>query len=823
MKSRYHRRKKDKEFDKGGYTMSADFTGRRQPDIDGHTVALLACVHSFCDDPGTHGGEASYAFCALLVKRTAEATAKALDLFEAELQRIGKEKGRCVVRFHTDVDSSFLGAVERHAIRKGWRVTDTGGYNSQSNSVVERRIGLVKQTARAVLLTATGGVGYLQELWGHSMMFANDCVNRNDWGDREAPHTQLTGDSYQWGDHEHCFGEYVLWGVPKENRTNDLSEPGQQGLWMRADPTSSNAAVVVPIAWDADKDCWRLMPTVVATDYTVVKGVFPLRMCPPPGDDGSKFDSFIDAVYDPLMRWAVGSGQPPDEGEASDSGDSDVFYEVEKILNKKTVKGNNMYLIKWKGYGKRHNSWEPETNLNGELLQSFEAARDSHTALLVAAALEPGFFSDLHFEGVEDVLHDTLCRAYAASLHKQTEAVVHDSRKAVEHLMSKQKVGGTVDDWLPGYEAELEKVKRLRLRELEPEEAVRVRKDQLVPRLRMILEAKRDGRRKGRLILQGFLEPYSWDSGVSNDSPVVGMATIRCLLASMRVADVVSARDVSVAFLQSHGYNPDEPKRYVSYTAYKGAVEQVFQLLGPLYGQRSASRRWYETIVGWLTAPPSKGGAGFEQGKNEPCLFRDPVTGLRVVLYVDDLLVVGDAKASRDFHEALGERFSCRDPAEYLAVDNDLEFLGFTITEERVDEVRSVYMDQEDAVGDFLSEFKHQALQLKQSPMPTKTLFHSDPTPLSENAAAVYRHAVGTLNYFARTTRFDIAYAVSRLSSKMSQPDMGAHKSLVHLLGYLLATRQFRIGGELKDTCGYIKLQGFKRQNQTFLPKNENR
>eukprot|EP00658_Telonema_sp_P-2_P060676 TRINITY_DN49520_c0_g1_i1.p1 TRINITY_DN49520_c0_g1~~TRINITY_DN49520_c0_g1_i1.p1 ORF type:complete len:823 (+),score=126.72 TRINITY_DN49520_c0_g1_i1:1202-3670(+) len=613
MKSRYHRRKKDKEFDKGGYTMSADFTGRRQPDIDGHTVALLACVHSFCDDPGTHGGEASYAFCALLVKRTAEATAKALDLFEAELQRIGKEKGRCVVRFHTDVDSSFLGAVERHAIRKGWRVTDTGGYNSQSNSVVERRIGLVKQTARAVLLTATGGVGYLQELWGHSMMFANDCVNRNDWGDREAPHTQLTGDSYQWGDHEHCFGEYVLWGVPKENRTNDLSEPGQQGLWMRADPTSSNAAVVVPIAWDADKDCWRLMPTVVATDYTVVKGVFPLRMCPPPGDDGSKFDSFIDAVYDPLMRWAVGSGQPPDEGEASDSGDSDVFYEVEKILNKKTVKGNNMYLIKWKGYGKRHNSWEPETNLNGELLQSFEAARDSHTALLVAAALEPGFFSDLHFEGVEDVLHDTLCRAYAASLHKQTEAVVHDSRKAVEHLMSKQKVGGTVDDWLPGYEAELEKVKRLRLRELEPEEAVRVRKDQLVPRLRMILEAKRDGRRKGRLILQGFLEPYSWDSGVSNDSPVVGMATIRCLLASMRVADVVSARDVSVAFLQSHGYNPDEPKRYVSYTAYKGAVEQVFQLLGPLYGQRSASRRWYETIVGWLTAPPSKGGAGFEQ------------------------------------------------------------------------------------------------------------------------------------------------------------------------------------------------------------------
>ena len=79
--------------------------------------------------------------------------------------------------------------------------------------------------------------------------------------------------------------------------------------------------------------------------------------------------------------------------------------------------------------------------------------------------------------------------------------------------------------------------------------------------MRMILEAKRDGRKKGRLVLQGFLEPHSWDRGQSNDSPVVGMATIRCLLASLRKGDSVSARDISVAFLQSHPYTADEPKR----------------------------------------------------------------------------------------------------------------------------------------------------------------------------------------------------------------------------------------------------------------------
>ena len=37
--------------------------------------------------------------------------------------------------------------------------------------------------------------------------------------------------------------------------------------------------------------------------------------------------------------------------------------------------------------------------------------------------------------------------------------------------------------------------------------------------LRMILEKKRDGRHKGRLILQGFHEPRSYDRGAV-DSPV---------------------------------------------------------------------------------------------------------------------------------------------------------------------------------------------------------------------------------------------------------------------------------------------------------------
>ena len=56
------------------------------------------------------------------------------------------------------------------------------------------------------------------------------------------------------------------------------------------------------------------------------------------------------------------------------------------------------------------------------------------------------------------------------------------------------------------------------------------------------------------------------------------------------VGDCLSINDISVAFLQADEF-PEGDKRYVSYTAYKGAVEHILRLHGCLYGQRCASNR----------------------------------------------------------------------------------------------------------------------------------------------------------------------------------------------------------------------------------------
>jgi len=51
------------------------------------------------------------------------------------------------------------------------------------------------------------------------------------------------------------------------------------------------------------------------------------------------------------------------------------FYDVEKILDKKKIRGKYKYLIKWKGYPMDQCTWEPLSNLQTikKMLQEFES------------------------------------------------------------------------------------------------------------------------------------------------------------------------------------------------------------------------------------------------------------------------------------------------------------------------------------------------------------------------------------------------------------------------------------------------------------------
>ena len=76
--------------------------------------------------------------------------------------------------------------------------------------------------------------------------------------------------------------------------------------------------------------------------------------------------------------------------------DEEEEYEVEAVLDSRIYRGKFQYLVKWKGYGDVHNSWEPESNVANapKLVARFHkthpgAPRPIAASLFVAMNLRP--------------------------------------------------------------------------------------------------------------------------------------------------------------------------------------------------------------------------------------------------------------------------------------------------------------------------------------------------------------------------------------------------------------------------------------------------
>ena len=64
------------------------------------------------------------------------------------------------------------------------------------------------------------------------------------------------------------------------------------------------------------------------------------------------------------------------------------FYEVSKVLDKRTdTHGRVQYLVRWRGYGKKNDSWVDEANTNERLKQVFRTRHQGTPGLLQTLAV----------------------------------------------------------------------------------------------------------------------------------------------------------------------------------------------------------------------------------------------------------------------------------------------------------------------------------------------------------------------------------------------------------------------------------------------------
>ena len=67
--------------------------------------------------------------------------------------------------------------------------------------------------------------------------------------------------------------------------------------------------------------------------------------------------------------------QPVEPGPVGKTKRGEDLWEIDRILQKRVSRGQKQYMVRWKGYGPQHDSWEPITEMRKfpDLIEQFEA------------------------------------------------------------------------------------------------------------------------------------------------------------------------------------------------------------------------------------------------------------------------------------------------------------------------------------------------------------------------------------------------------------------------------------------------------------------
>jgi hypothetical protein len=249
--------------------------------------------------------------------------------------------------------------------------------------------------------------------------------------------------------------------------------------------------------------------------------------------------------------------------------------------------------------------------------------------------------------------------------------------------------------------------------------------------------------------------------------------------------DHISIGDIRSAFLVGEPYKPGDEPRYVKYRAYKGAQWRVYRLRKSLYGSADAPHRFYTRLSKYLEQQ------GFKQGSNDKCVYTHPDTGLRVGTHVDDLLVRGKAVATKAFWTGVEKEFGLKGWA-YVTPETPRKYCGYNVSMWWRDGVAWYGVDQDAEVDQLLTDEGVWGAR-STAPMPNKSEIYADTTPCTASEHKWYRSMVGSLQWFAVMSRWDISYAVARAAQFLSAPTRGAVKAVRRILAYLSQNKEFRL------------------------------
>ena len=297
---------------------------------------------------------------------------------------------------------------------------------------------------------------------------------------------------------------------------------------------------------------------------------------------------------------------------------------------------------------------------------------------------------------------------------------------------------------------------------------------------------------KARLVAQGFSQ-VPGDDYLETFSPTIRGESLRILLAlgasedlEIRQIDVVSAYPRS----KLHALVYMKPPK-----ALNCPKNMVLLLNRSLYGLKQSGREWYiEACIGLEKL-------GFTPCYSEPSVFINKALGQIIGLYVDDMIILGkELQAIQTTIQGIKSLWEIKDLGDVSRI------LGLQIHRDR--QKRTLTIDQSAYIQEVIERFKLGDAKPISLPVSDRNTLISGSKDDPQADQALYQQAIGCLMWIMKATRFDIAYAISRLSQHCNEPKIRHWNAVLRVLRYLKGTIDYKLSYGNKGAIS-PKLQGY--------------
>ena len=286
---------------------------------------------------------------------------------------------------------------------------------------------------------------------------------------------------------------------------------------------------------------------------------------------------------------------------------------------------------------------------------------------------------------------------------------------------------------------------------------------------------------------QGYLTKYKARLCARGDLQKTNTDTYAATLAARIFRAIIV---ITAAFdLETHQYDAvntfvnspiDEPTYCTLPEGWKGNQKTILLLLRALYGLKQSPALWYKHLLATLLE------LGLEPVPGVECIYRNQY--MLIFFYVDDIAVIYHRKFTTQVDEFQQQLFNTY---EMRLLGEVQWFLGIHITRDRL--TQHLWLSQSSYIDKLLAKFKISTEGRRvDTPLPIEDIqkANSQATPQD---IYTYQQYVGSLNFAAVITRADIAYAVSILSTYLTNPSRRHMELAIRIFKYLAATKHYAI------------------------------